>query len=135
GQRVLDHLLGGAREQPVEAALDRDVGDDRHQHGGQHRDHREQADDLDVQPRRRPAPPPRLHHLPDFPDNDADQQQDRAGIDQQEGADHLGRRLDRGQAGQHHEGEEGGQQRDGHGERRQPAPQRKAPRLCSGLGR
>ena len=55
-QRVLDHLARRTREQPVEAAIDGDVGDDRHQHRRQHRDDREQADDLDMQPRRRPCP-------------------------------------------------------------------------------
>ena len=99
----------------------RDVGDDRHQHRRQHRDDREQADDLDVQPRRRPAAPPGLHHLPDFADDDADQQQDGRRIDQQEGIDDLARRLDRGQAGQHHEGQEGRQQRERDRKRRQPA--------------
>ena len=64
------------RKQPVEAAVDGDVGDDRHQHRRQHRDHREQADDLDMQPRRRAAAAAGLNHLPDLADDDADQQQD-----------------------------------------------------------
>ena len=119
-QRVLDHLARRAGKQPVEAAIDGDVGDDRHQHRRQHRDDREQADDLDVQPRRRPAAAPGLHHLPDFADDDADQQQDGRGIDQQERTDDLAGRLDRRQAGQHHEGQEGRQQRQADGKRRQP---------------
>jgi hypothetical protein len=48
--------LGASREQAVKAAVERDVGDDRNQHRRQHRDHREQADDLDMQPRRGPCP-------------------------------------------------------------------------------
>ena len=57
--------------------------------------------------------------LPDFADDDADQQQDGRGIDQQEGVDHVALRLDRGQPRQHHEGQERRQQRDG---RPQTAP-------------
>ena len=69
-------LARRAREQPVEAAVDGDVGDDRHQHRRQHRDDRKQADDLDVQPCRGPAAAPGLNHLPDLADDDPDQQQD-----------------------------------------------------------
>ncbi len=76
GQRVLDHLARRPGKQPIEAAIDGHVGDDRHQHGRQHRDDGKQADDLDVQPCRRPAAAAGLHHLPDFADDDADQQQD-----------------------------------------------------------
>ena len=52
--------------------------------GRQHRDDREQADDLDMQPRRRPAAPAGLDDLPDLAADDADQQQDGRRIDQQE---------------------------------------------------
>jgi hypothetical protein len=74
-------------------------------------------------PRRRPAAPARLHHLEDFTDDDGDQQQDGRGVDQQEGADDVPRRLNRRQAGQNHEGEEGRQQCDANGKRRQQPPQ------------
>ena len=47
-------------------------------------------------------------------------------VDHQEGADDVAGRLDRGQPRQHHEGEEGRQQRDADGERRKPSPQGKS---------
>ena len=43
-----------------------------------------------MQPRRRPAAAAGLHHLPDFADDDADQQQYGGRIDQQEGNDDVG---------------------------------------------
>ena len=53
--RILDHLACRAGKQPVEAAFDRNVGDDRHEHGRQHRHDREQADHLNVEPCRGPV--------------------------------------------------------------------------------
>ena len=95
-QRVLDRLARRAGKQPVEAAVDGHVGDDRHQHRRQHRDDREQADDLDMQPGRRPAAAPGLHQLPDFADDDADQQQDGgAALISMKEYDDVRRRLDR----------------------------------------
>ncbi len=94
-QRVLDHLARRARKQPIEAAIDGHVGDDRHQHRRQHRDDGKQADNLNVQPRRRPAAAAGLHHLPDFADDDADQHQDGRRIDQHERNDDFAGRLDR----------------------------------------
>ena len=44
------------RERPVEAAVDGQVSDDRHQHRRQHRKDREQTDDLKVQPGRDGGP-------------------------------------------------------------------------------
>ena len=105
-ERILDHLARRAGEQPVEAAVDGDVGNDGYQHRRQHRDHRKQADDLDMQPCRRPPAPPRLHHLPDFADDDGYQQQDGRGIDQEERIDDVAGRFDRRQAAEHHEGQE-----------------------------
>ncbi len=65
-------LARQAREQPVEAAIDGYVGDDRDQHrAGTYGDNGEQADDLDMQPGRRPAASPRLNHQPDLADDDA----------------------------------------------------------------
>ncbi|MGY4454125.1 hypothetical protein ACVWZR_008785 [Bradyrhizobium sp. i1.3.1] len=128
-QRILDHLLGRAGEQPVEAALDGDVGDDGDQHRRQHRHDREQADDLDMEARRRPAPPPRQDQLPELADDDANQQQDRGRIDQIEGADHLRRRLDPRETGQDQEGQEGRQQRHRHSKGCQPASHRPTPGL------
>ncbi|MEY9184764.1 hypothetical protein ABIA41_006199 [Bradyrhizobium sp. USDA 313] len=133
-QRILDHLLGRAGEQPVEAALDGNVGDDGDQHCRQHRDDREQADDLDMEARRRSAPPPRQDQLPEFPDDDPHQEQDRRSVDQVERADDLGRRLDPGKSGQDQEGQEGRQQRQRHGKGCEPAPHRPTPGLF-GWGR
>ena len=139
-QRILHHLARRTREQPVQATVDGHVGDDRDQYRRKHGDDREQADDLDVQPCRSPATPPRLNHQPDFADDDADQQQDGRRIDQQERIDHLAGWLDRRQAAQHHEGQECRQQRDRDRKRRHPFPQdppsgfgkRRVERLCRG---
>ncbi|MGY4437155.1 hypothetical protein ACVWWO_009632 [Bradyrhizobium sp. F1.13.1] len=128
-QRILDHLLGRAGEQAVEAALDGDVGDDGDQHRRQHRHDREQADDLDMEARRRPTPPSRQDQLPEFADDDADQQQDRGRIDQIERADNRRGRFDRREAGQDQERQAGRQQGQRHGERRQPASRRPTPGL------
>jgi hypothetical protein len=122
-QGVLDRRLGRSGKQPVETAIDGDVGDDRHQHRRQHRDHRKQADDLNVQPGRGAPATARLHQLPDFADDDADQQQNGGGIDQQERHHHVAGGLDRGQARKHHEGETGRQQREADRERRHQAAQ------------
>jgi hypothetical protein len=48
-----------------------------------------------------------LDHLPDFSDDDTDQQQDGRRIDQKERNDNFGCRLDSSKAGEHHESEEG----------------------------
>ena len=78
GERVLDHRLDAGREPGRKPAVERDAGDDRDQHRGNGGDHREQPDDAHMQPRARPSAPARLHDLPDFPADDADQQQRRA---------------------------------------------------------
>ena len=70
---VLDDRLGAGRKQPVEAPVERDVGDEGNQDGRQHRNDRKQRDDLHVQPRGRPALPSGLHNLPDL-DADDDEQ-------------------------------------------------------------
>ena len=122
-QRVLDHFARRPREQPIKTAIDGHVGDDGYHDGRQHRNHREQADDLDVESRRRPAAAAGLHHQPDFADDDPDQEQDGGGVDEQERADHFARRLDPRQPRQHHEGKERRQQRQADRERRQHLPQ------------
>ena len=67
--------LGARGEQPVEAAVERDAGDDRDQDRRHRRDHGEQRDDAHMQPCRRAAAPARLHHLPDLVGDDAEQQE------------------------------------------------------------
>ena len=83
-QGILDDLARRPREQPVEAAVDGDVGDNGHQHRRQYGDDRKQADDLNVKPCRGPAAAPGLNHLPDLAGDDSDQQQDGRRVDQQE---------------------------------------------------
>ena len=98
-------------EPAVEAAVERDAGDDRDQDRRDRRDHREQADDAHMQPRAGAAAPARLHDVPDFAADDADQQQRRERVDRQHGDDDLMGRRDRRQPGEHHEGDGGRQQR------------------------
>ena len=105
-QRVLDQRMGLLREQPVEAAVERDAGDHRHQDGGHRGDDGEQGDDAHVQSRRRAAAPPRLHHPPHLARNDEDEQEHGAGVDGEEKDHDLVGRHDRGEAGEHHEGDQ-----------------------------
>ena len=128
-QRVLDHRAGAHREQAIEAAVDGDVGDDRHQDGRQHRDDGKQADDLDVKPRGGPAAPTGLDHLPHFAGDDPQQHQHGGAVDEKERDDDLVGRLDRRQAREHHEGQERRQQGETDRERSQKAAQRPAGRL------
>ncbi len=106
-QRVLDDRPRAGREQPVEAAIEGDAGDQRDKNGRNGGDHREQRDDADVQPRRGPAAAARLHHQPDLAADDAEQQEHRQRVgEQQRDHDRVGRR-DRCEIGQHHEGRKG----------------------------
>ena len=95
-QRILDHRPGANGEQSIEAAIERDVGHDRHQHGWQHRDDREQTDNLNVQTGCRPAAPPGLNHLPDFTGDNRQQEQDGGAVNQQEGDNDVVGWRDRG---------------------------------------
>ena len=83
-QRILDDGAGARREQPVEAAVERDARDHRHQDGRHRGDHREQADDLHVQAGSRAAAPARLDHQPDLAGDDAEQQEHGCGVDQEQ---------------------------------------------------
>ena len=83
----------------------------RDEDGRHRRDHREQRDDPDVQPRRGAAAPAGLHHEPDLAGDDAEQQEDGERVDQQQRDDDLMGRRDRRQVGKHHEGRKGRQQR------------------------
>ena len=120
-QRVLDDGAGSRGEQPVEAAVERDARHHRHQDCGHRRDHGEQADDLDVQPRRGAAAPAGLHHQPHLVGDDADQQEHGQRVDQKKRDDDRMRGRDRRQIGQHDEGCEGRQHRKHRGERTQHA--------------
>ena len=111
-QRLLDHGAGAGREETVEAAVERGRGDDGDQNGRHRGDDREQADDLDVQPRAGAAAPARLDDDPDFAPDDAEQQKPGHGVAEQQLDDDLVDRGDRGQAGKHQEGGGGRQQRD-----------------------
>lgn len=85
-----------------------------------------------MEPRRRPAAAAGLHQLPDFAEDDAEQHQNGGAIHQDEGHRDVARRLDPGQAGQDDEGEEGGQQRQANGDRRQQPHQGAPLRLSKG---
>ena len=110
-QRILDGRARAGRKQPVEAAIERDAGYDRHQDRRRRGDDREQADDAHVQPRGRAPGTARLHHLPDFAHDDAEQQQHRRRVHQQQRDDDVVSRRNRRQVGQNDEGGEGRQQR------------------------
>lgn len=60
-----------------------------------------------------------LNDLPDLAGDDRQQQQDRGAINQEEGDDDFVGRCDRGQSGQHHEGQECREERQADGERSQ----------------
>ena len=110
-QRILDRRACAGREQPVEAAIERDARHDRHQNCRGRGDNREQPHNPNVQPRGGPSRPFGLDDLPDLPDDDRQQQDDGPGVDRQQRDDDIVRRRDRGQIGQNDEGGEGGQQR------------------------
>src|ERR1700716_1206628 len=61
----------------------------------------------------------RLHHRPGLAADDPDQYQDGRAVDQHEGNDNFACRFDRGQAGEHHEGEKCGYQGQADRKRRQ----------------
>ncbi len=128
-QRVLDDGPRADRKQPVEAAIEGDVGDDRHQYGWQHGDDREQANDLDMQPSGGPASAARLNHLPHLAGNNAQQQQDGRAVNQKERDDDLVGGRNGRQPGQDNKGQEGRQQRKANSKRREQPAQRPAGRL------
>ena len=131
-QRVLDHLPRRSGKQPVQPAIDGHVRHDGYQYRRYYRDDREQADDLDVQPGSRPAATTCLDNLPDLPDDDGHQQQDRCRVDQKEGNNDRAGRRDRRQAGQDDKGQEGRKQRQANRDRRQQATERPTALLGSG---
>ncbi len=115
-ERVLHHRAGAGRKQLVEAAVERHARDHRDQDGRQRGDDREQRDDLDMEPGRRPAPSPRLDDVPDLAPDDAEEQQHRERIHAEQRDDDIIGRIDRGQAGENDEGRECRKQR--HADRR-----------------
>ena len=102
-------LLG---EQAVETAVERHARDHRDQDGRRGGNHREQSDDAHVQAGGRSAPPPGLNHPPHLAPDQPDEKRDRDRIDEKESDDDLMGRCDRREAGEHHEGGEGRQERE-----------------------
>jgi hypothetical protein len=111
-QRIFDRRARARREQPVEAAVERDAGDDGDQDGGRGGDDRKQADDANVQLGAGAPGTPCLHHQPNLAHDDAEQQQHRGGVHQQQRDDDVMGRRDRRQIGQHDEGGECRQHRE-----------------------
>ena len=101
--RILDQRLHLAREQAVEAAVERHASDHGDQDRGGRGDDGEQGDDAHMQPRRRAPAPPRLHDPPHLASDDQDEKKngDRVGGEERD-YDLVGRR-DRGEAPEHHE--------------------------------
>ena len=128
-QRIFDGRARARGEQPVEAAVERDAGDDGDQDGGRRGDDREQADDAHVQLGAGAPGAARLHDQPDFAHDDAEQQQHRGGIHQQQRDDHVMGRQDRREIGEDDEGGEGREQSEPDGDR---AEHPRFPRLDGG---
>ena len=76
-------------------------------------------DDAHVQACRGAARAARLHHLPDLAGDDADQQQHRRRVGEQQRHHDVVGRQDRREIGEHDEGEEGRQQREADRDRAQ----------------
>ena len=110
--------------------IQRDAGNDRDQDRRHRRDHREQADNADVQLGGCAAAPARLDDHPDLAPDNADEEQRRQRIRQQEADHDLVRRDDPGEPGQHHESQERGKERDADGDRSEPSNPR--PRTLRG---
>src|SRR5215831_15966719 len=110
-KRVLDQRLRLLREQPVEAAVERDTCYDGDQNRRNRSDDGEQGYDANVQPRGRAAAPPRLHDAPDLARDDRYQQKHRGRVREQQRDDDLVRRGDRRETGEHNEGHQRREQR------------------------
>ena len=111
-QRLFDHGARARRKETVEPAIERRRGHDGDEDGRNRGDHREQADDLNVQPRAGAAAAARLDDDPDFAPDDGEQEQAGDGIAKQQLDDHLVDRRDRGQTGEHQKCGGGRKQRE-----------------------
>ncbi len=123
--RIIDDGAGAHREPAVEAAIERDARQQRDQDGRDHGDDAEQRHHPHMQAGGRPAPPPRLDDAPHLAADDADEHQRHRAVEAQHGDDDFLRRHQRGDADQHDEAHQSGDERHQHRERRQ-APQAKA---------
>ncbi len=110
-QRILDRRAGARGEKPVEAAVERDAGDNRHQDRGRGGDDGEHADDAHMQPRGGPSGAASLHHLPDFPYDDTEQQNHGDRVRQQQRHHDVMGGRNRREIGEDDEGGKGRQQR------------------------
>ena len=111
-QRIFDGRMRACRKQPVEPAVECHAGDDRHQDRRRGGDEREQSDDAHMQARGGAPGAASVHHLPNLAHDDAEQNQHRHRIRQQQGNHHIMGGQDRRQVGENDEGDERREQRE-----------------------
>ena len=121
GDRVVHELLERAREPGIEAALEGDGRDRRHEDGRQDRHQAEQPDDSHVETGRCRPCPALAHQLPGLPGDDPEKQGDQQPVHQE----HPHHNVMGGQhgrcAGEDQEGRKGGGERRQHGSVPEPA--------------
>ena len=106
-QRLFDHGARPCRKETVEPAIERRRGHDGDKNGRNRRDHRKQADDLNVQPRAGPAAAAGLDDDKDFATDYGEQEQAGNRIAKQKLHDHVVDRRDGSQTGEDQKGSGG----------------------------